>query len=229
MHTSSQHNPLSSHNENSSLFTEAQRTNPKIQPASLRVAESVKGSFVCGEKEQSISRNIRSNVDSSLSDLEPIVPHSHVNLCPKAENDNAKLATTYSHTNIADTSKAHHDLITKLPRRVHAMLAFGFKSMPYAGACRQDKQQETKRHGNKRKRLNGPGQEQDSDQDSRSPSRDEDRDRERSQHQHLKSKSPRPLACPFYKYNSLKYCENSTTGKKYRTCGKGFEDMRRLK
>lgn len=224
-----QNDTISSHSNESSLFTEGQRTDQGIQPASLRAAESGKGSPLYEEKEQPIDRDVESNIDLSLTDLPSVVPHRHRVFSSKADKDDAKLSATDPHTDIADISEAHHDLMAKLMRRVHAMLAFGVESVPYSGACRQDKQQETKRQGNKRKRLNAPGQDQDSDRGSCSPSRDEDSDRGRSRYQYVKSQSPRPLACPFYKYNPWKYCENSTTGKKYRTCGKGFEDMRRLK
>ena len=38
------------------------------------------------------------------------------------------------------------------------------------------------------------------------------------------------LACPFHKYDPIKYCPNSDTGVKYRTClGPGFHSINRLK
>ena len=38
------------------------------------------------------------------------------------------------------------------------------------------------------------------------------------------------LACPFHKYNPIKYCPNLDTGVKYRTClGPGFSSISRLK
>ena len=40
----------------------------------------------------------------------------------------------------------------------------------------------------------------------------------------------RHLACPFNKYDPVKYCGNISTGSKYRTCASpGFSDIRRLK
>ena len=217
----------SSPDYDSSVFNSGQETEQEVQPASLPVAESRTRSRLREEKERFIDHDDENaDVDPSVLEseggrsLSPIVPRS------EADDDDAELSATDLQMEIAETS---HDLMTKFMRHVYAKLATNGESARSSGACQQHKQEETKRQGNKRKRLNGPGQNQDSDRGSRSPSRDENSDRERSQHQDVKSRSTRPLACPFYKHDALKYCENSTKGKKYRSCGKGFEDMRRLK
>lgn len=206
-----------------------------IQPASLRVAASSTHSRLREEKERFIDRNDENaDVDASVLEsdggrsVSPIVPRCHESSSSEAEDDDAKLSATDLQMEIAET---YHDLMTKFMRRVYAKLAPDGESALSSGACRQDEQQVSERQGNKRKRPNRPAQGQDSDRGSRPPSRDEDSNGEQSHHQDESSKPERRLACPFYKFKPQKYCENSTTGKKYKTCGAspGFESMPRVK
>ena len=234
-HASTENDTNSSPSDDSSVFAEGQKTDQEVELASLPVAKSSKGLPFCGGVLALVDHNDENtDVDTSLLESEcegtspPIVPHHHGVSSSNADEGDAKPSATDLQMNIAET---HHHLMTKLMRRVYARLASDAESAPSSGAYQQNKQQESKRQGNKRKRPSGPGQDRDSGRDSRSPSRDEDSNVERSQHQDVKSRSERRLACPFYKSNPWKYCENSTTGKKYKTCGAapGFEDMHRLK
>ncbi len=67
------------------------------------------------------------------------------------------------------------------------------------------------------------------DRDSDPPDGDDKKKRKKDSQKSGDSGQGRLFACCFYKYNSQKYCSNSDTGTKYRSCaGPGFSKISQL-
>ena len=68
------------------------------------------------------------------------------------------------------------------------------------------------------------------DEDSHSPDDNREKKRTRISLKDWENRQKRFFACCFYKYNAQKYCSNSSTGTKYRSCaGPGFSKISQLK
>lgn len=138
------------------------------------------------------------------------------------------LATADSQILIA---KTQHETVKKLMRRVYAILAGDGSSNPSCSAYRQTGQQKSGQQRNKRQEPDEKAADHGSDRGSQPSNGGRDSRQRPNKRQKVKTRPERYLACPFYKHNPQKYCANSSTGPKYRTCSAapGFEDMRRLR
>ena len=68
------------------------------------------------------------------------------------------------------------------------------------------------------------------DRDSHSPDANDEKRRKTSSPKAADGGQGRLYACCFHKYNARKYCSNSDTGTKYRSCaGPGFSTISKLK
>ena len=76
----------------------------------------------------------------------------------------------------------------------------------------------------------GSGKRRMQDQDSNSPDANDEKKRRTMSPKSGDGGQERLYACFFHKYNSLKYCSNSETGSRYRSCaGPGFSKISQLK
>lgn len=129
-------------------------------------------------------------------------------------------------------AKAKHRSMVSLMRKVYRAFAVhgeangqnistAESSSSAQNAQSSSSQQRSSHTNNKRARK---------DRDSPPPDGSERR-RRRTNSQHVSDvEQQRLLACPWHKYNPMKYCANEITKSKYRSCaGPGFPDIRRLK
>lgn len=76
----------------------------------------------------------------------------------------------------------------------------------------------------------GWGQKRMQDRDSHSPNGNDEKKRKTNLPKSRNGEQGRLFACCFYKYNAQKYCSNSDTGTRYRSCaGPGFSRISQLK